>query len=88
VTRPVFAAGPSTRLAITDHDRVALGRAEHDTVRGRAALSWRRSVDGWRLAVEVPADAMATVRLPGVPANVLGCGRHVVEVPLVKTGTR
>jgi alpha-L-rhamnosidase len=69
-------------------DRIAWGRAVHDTVRGRAALSWRRSPDGWKLEVEVPADATATVRLPSVPADVLAGGRHVVEVPLGKTGIR
>ncbi|TQM36589.1 family 78 glycoside hydrolase catalytic domain [Pseudonocardia cypriaca] len=64
-------------------DRIGWARIAHTTVRGRAAVAWRRSDGGWELDVEVPETAVATVRLPGLADTALRPGRHELRLPAV-----
>jgi alpha-L-rhamnosidase len=64
-------------------DRIGWARIAHTTVRGRAAVAWRRSDGGWELDVEVPETAVATVRLPGLADTALQPGRHALRLPAV-----
>ncbi len=57
-------------------DRVRWARIAHDTVRGRAAVSWMRTDEVWEMTVEVPRGATATLALPGHPVTTLPGGRH------------
>ncbi|MER6989031.1 family 78 glycoside hydrolase catalytic domain [Saccharopolyspora hirsuta] len=66
-------------------DRVGWARTAHTTVRGRAAVAWRRSGGVWELDVEVPETAVAAVRLPGHPDRPLRGGRHALRVPVLTT---
>ncbi|MBX3464610.1 MAG: family 78 glycoside hydrolase catalytic domain [Planctomycetes bacterium] len=64
---------------------LAWAQGHHDTVRGRVASSWRRHGDGLVLAVEIPANAQAVVRVP-----MLGDARREVResgVPIAQHGT-
>ncbi|MCI2419500.1 glycoside hydrolase family 78 protein [Saccharopolyspora sp. K220] len=60
-------------------DRVRWARIAHTTVRGRAAVEWRRSGAVWDIDVEVPNGATAALRLPGAAMIRLPSGRHVFD---------
>ncbi len=62
-----------------DDDRVPWGRLTHTTVRGEAAVDWRRRDDGWHVELTVPAGATATVLLPGTAPTTVSAGRHHVR---------
>lgn len=63
---------------------VGAARARLRTIRGEVAISWRRAADRLDVAVEIPANAGATLTLPDgwaptdptAPTADLGSGRH------------
>ncbi len=74
------------RIAPQPGGGLTYAKAEHDTVRGRAASSWR--LDGRTLTIEavIPGGATAEVRLPQHPDGLIvevGPGEHAwtYEVP-------
>jgi alpha-L-rhamnosidase len=61
-------------------------RTQYDTVRGRAAVSWRRSSEGVTVTVTVPQTATALLELPHQDLRELGPGDWTFEVsPLTRS---
>ncbi|HEY4417691.1 MAG TPA: family 78 glycoside hydrolase catalytic domain [Verrucomicrobiae bacterium] len=54
-------------------------RAHYDSPYGRIATDWQRTNDTLRLAVMVPPNTEATLRLPGVIANTLREGNRPLD---------
>lgn len=79
--RPTSPGWATFDVAPLADDRLTWARTAHTTVRGRAAVAWRRTGDAWELDVEVPETAVATVRVPGHPETSLAGGRHALRLP-------
>jgi alpha-L-rhamnosidase len=66
-------------------------RAHYDSIQGRIGSSWKRSADGLKLDVLIPANTTATVYLPGLDPNstpiassIRESGQPLADVPGVK----
>ncbi|MGY0390600.1 family 78 glycoside hydrolase catalytic domain [Nocardioides sp. WG-D5] len=62
-----------------DDPRITRGMLTHRTVRGEAALSWRRLEDRYDLDVTIPPGATGLVQLPSGPVDLVE-GHHRLQV--------
>lgn len=59
--------------------RFAYAKAGYESPCGFVGCGWQRVEDGWRFAVEVPANCAATVVLPDGSTREVGAGVHEFE---------